>query len=274
MAKMSIVWDRTTAFVGEHLGALVPLALMAFIAPGVVNSGVSAAAAAAGPGVRLAVGVLVVLLAIVSFWGSLTVIALATGAAGLADAGRLALRRLPAALLVSLGIGVAAAVAMLPVPLILAGRGYDLMAIAAGQGATMTIDPQTSSMIALWVLVLILAFFFLFTRLLLVSTVVLREGALFGAIGRSWALTRGHGWRIFGLLLLFTLIGGISQFAAKLVFGSVFALLFGNAPGLTTAMLLTTFVTASVQAVVMLLLAAFQGKLYVALTTTDSVWRA
>jgi hypothetical protein len=217
---------------------------------------------------------LVVLVAIVSFWGSLTVIALATGGGGLADAGRLAARRLPAALLVSIGIGLAAAVAMLPLPLILATRGYDVLAIAARQGATLVIDARTSSMVALWVLVLIVAFFFLFTRLLLVSTLVLREGMLFGAIGRSWALTRGHGWRIFGLLLLFTLIGAVAQLAANLVFGSVFALLFGNAPGLTTAMLLTTIVTASVQAVVMLLLAAFQGRLYVALTTTDSVWSA
>jgi len=274
MAKMSIVWDRTTAFVGEHLGTLVPLALAAFVAPGVINSGVSAAAATASPGVRGMVGALVVLLSIVSFWGSLTVIALATGAGGLADAGRLAARRLPASLLVSIGIGIAAAVAMLPVPLILATRGYDLMAIAAGQGANIVVDPQTSSMVALWVLVLVVAGLFLFTRLLLVSTVVLREGVLFRAIGRSWALTRGHGWRILGLLLLFTLIGGIAQLAARMVFGSVFALLFGNAPGLTTAMVLTTIVTAIVQAVVVVLLAAFQGRLYVALTTSDSVWPA
>ncbi|MET3711027.1 hypothetical protein ABIC65_001729 [Sphingomonas trueperi] len=274
MAKMSIVWDRTTAFVGAHLGTLVPLALAAFVAPGVINSCVSAAATTANPGVRLAVGTLVVLLSIVSFWGSLIVIALATGSGSLADAGRLAARRLPASLLVSIGIGIAAAVAMLPVPLILATRGYDLMAIAAGQGANIVVDPQTSSMVALWALVLVVAGLFLFTRLLLVSTVVLREGVLFRAIGRSWALTRGHGWRILGLLLLFLLLGGVAQLAAKAVFGSVFALLLGNAPGLTPAMLLTTIVAAIVQAVVMLLLAAFQGKLYVALTTTDSVWPA
>jgi hypothetical protein len=274
MAKMSIVWDRTTAFVGEHLGALVPLALAAFVAPGVINNVVSVLSATASPGLRLALGAMVVLLSILSFWGSLTVIALATGSGSLADAGRLAARRLPAALLVSIGIGLAAAVAMLPVPLILAARGYDLMAIAAGQGSAMTIDPQTSSMVALWALVLFLAFFFLFTRLLLVSTVVLREGRLFGAIGRSWALTRGHGWRILGLLLLFLLIGGVAQLAAKAVFGSVFALLLGNAPGLTLAMLLTTIVAAIVQAAVVLLLAAFQGKLFVALTTSDSVWPA
>lgn len=274
MAKMSIVWDRTTAFVGEHLGALVPLALAAFVVPSVLSSCASAAAVTASPGVRLSAGALAVLLSILSFWGSLTVIALATGAGSLADAGRLAARRLPAALLVAIVIGIAAAIATLPVPLILAARGYNVLAIAAGQGANIVVDPQTSSMVALWGLVLILAFFFLFTRLLLVSTVVLREGALFGAIGRSWALTRGHGWRIFGLLLLLALIGGVAQLAAKLVFGSVFALFFGNAPGLTTAMVLTTIVTASVQAVVMLLLAAFQGRLYVALTTRDSVWPA
>lgn len=274
MAKMGIVWERTTAFAGERLGTLVPVALAAFVVPGVINTCLSAATATAGGGARLGAGLLVLLLSLVSFWGSLTVMALATGEGGIAAAGRLAARRLPAALAVSIALGLVAALVALPLPLILAMRGYDVMAMATGQAGNVLVDPQTSSIVALWALVLIVAFLVLFTRLLLVSPVVLREGVAFAAIRRSWALTRGHGWRIAGLLLLFALIGGIAQMAAQLVFGSVFALLFGTAPGLTTAMLLTTIVTASVQAVVMVLLAAFQGKLYGALTTADSVWPA
>ncbi|WP_126002725.1 hypothetical protein [Sphingomonas sp. ABOLE] len=274
MAKMGIVWDRTTAFVGERLGALAPITLATLVAPAVASSCLSVAFAMASPGTRMGVGVLAVLLSLVSFWGTLVVMALATGDESLAAAGRAAARRLPATLLVSLALGLAFVALAVPLGLILVARGYDVTAMAAGQGGSVVVDPQTSAMVALWMLVLVAVCLFAFARLVLVSAVVLRERVAFAAIRRSWALTRGHGWRIFGMLLLFLLIATIAQLAAQAVFGSVFALLLGNAPGLTAALVLTTIVTACVQGAAMLLLAAFQGKLYVALTTNDSVWPA
>jgi hypothetical protein len=270
MAKMGTVWDQTTGFVGERFGPLVPIALATFVAPTVISACLQTLATTSGPAARLVLGALVLLLSLATIWGSLTVIALATGEGSVAASGRLAGRRLPAALLVSIVLGLAAALLVAPVPLILASRGYDVMAIAAGQAGNVVVDPQTSSIVALYVLALIPVLLAAFTRLILISPVVLREAVMFGAIRRSWALTRRHGWRIFGLLLLFALIGGIAQLAAQTVFGSVFTLLFGAGEGLTLALLLTTIVTACVQAVVMLLLAAFQGKLYAALAT-DSV---
>lgn len=274
MAKMGIVWDRTVAFAGERLGVLLPIALAAFVVPGVAGNCAQALALTAGSGARWGLGALVLLLSLPSIWGSLAVIALATGEERLAGAGRLALRRLPAAILVSIVLGLAAALAMLPVAVILAAGGYDLAAIAAGRAGAVVVDPRTSSLVALYVLLLLPVALFAFTRLILVSPVVLREDALFGAIRRSWVLTRKHGWRIFGMLLLFGMIGGIAQLAAQAVFGSVFTLLAGGGQGVTTAFVLTTIATSCVQAVVMVLLAAFQGRLYAALTTADSVWRA
>lgn len=274
MAKMGIVWDRTAALVGERLGTLLPIALAAFVVPGVAASCAQALSLTAGGGARWGLGVLVLLLSLPSIWGSLAIIALATGDEGLAGASRLALRRLPAALLVSILLGLAAALAVLPVAVILAAGGYDVAAIAAGQAGAVVVDPRTSGMVAIYVLLLVPVLLFAFTRLLLVSAVVLREGAQFGAIRGSWMLTRKHGWRIFGVLLLFGLIGGIAQLAAQAVFGSVFTLLAGGGQGVTLAFVLTTIATTCVQAVVMVLLAAFQGRLYAALTTADSVWRA
>ncbi|WP_157084575.1 hypothetical protein [Sphingomonas pituitosa] len=274
MAKMGIVWDRTAAFVGERLGTLLPVALVAFVVPGVVSSCAQVLAAGATSGARLGLGALVLLLSLPSIWGSLTVIALATGEERLPNAGGLAMRRLPATVLVSVGLGLAAVLALLPVAVILAASGYDVAAIAAGQAGNVVVDPRASGLVALYMLVLVPLLLVAFTRLLLVTPVVLREGVLFGAIRRSWALTRKHGWRIFGMLLLFGLTGGIAQLAAQAVFGSVFTLLAGGGQGLTTAFVLTTLATSCVQAIVMVLLAAFQGRLYVALTTADSVWRA
>jgi len=274
MAKMSIVWDRTAAFVGERLGTLLPVALAAFVLPGVAGSCVQVLAASSPSGARLGLGALSLLLSLPSVWGSLVVIGLATGVDRLGDAARLATRRLPATILVSIILGLVAALTMLPIAVILAASGYDVAAIAAGQAGNVVVNPQASGMVALYFIVLVPVLLFAFTRLLLVTPVVLRESVLFGAVRRSWVLTRKHGWRIFGMLLLFGLIGGIAQLAAQAVFGTVFTLLAGGGQGLTTAFVLTTIATTCVQAIVMVLLAAFQGRLYAALTTADSVWRA
>lgn len=265
MAKMGNVWDRTTAFTGERFGVLVPVALLAFALPGVVSTCLQVASVTSGQGVRMGSGLAALLLSVVSIWGALVVIGLATGAPGLPAAGQRAMRRLPATLLVSIGLGLAMAVLVLPFPLILAARGYDVLAIAAGKAGNVVVDPQTSSMVALYLLVLVPVLLVVFARLILVTPVVLCEPMLFGAIRRSWALTRRHGWRILGMLLLFGLIGGIAQLAAQTVFGSVFTLLLGAGPGVTPALVLTAIITASVQAVMILLLTVFQGKLYDAL---------
>ncbi|WP_139810027.1 hypothetical protein [Sphingomonas azotifigens] len=273
MAKMGTVWDRTAAFVGERAGVLLPLAIVVFLVPGAIGTCLQLVAATSSVPIRWGLGALVLLLSLPTIWGSLAVIGLATGESGIAAAGGLATRRLLATVIVSVALGVAAIALALPVPIILALRGYDVAALSAGRAGNVVVDPQTSAMVALYMLALIPVLLFAFTRLLLVSPVVLREAVLFGAIRRSWVLTRRHGWRIFGTLLLFGVIGGVAQLAAQTVFGSVFTLWFGAGEGLTTAFVLTTIATGSVMAVVQLLLAAFQGKLYAALAL-DSAWPA
>ncbi|UYY78977.1 hypothetical protein [Sphingomonas sp. R1] len=264
MAKLGTVWERATEFAGERAGALAPIALAAFVVPNAASSCLGALAPALPPATRMALAGIILLLSVVTLWGSLAVMALATGEPGTASAARLATRRLGPALLVSIVLGVVAALLAAPLPAILLARGYDVVALAAGQTGNVVIDPQTSSMVALYMLVLLPVGLFLFTRLVLVSPVVLREAVSLGAIRRSWVLTRRHGWRIFGTLLLFVVIAGVAQLAARSVAGSVFALLLGGGDGLTTSFALTAIVTACVQGVVMLLLAAFQAKLYAA----------
>lgn len=271
MAKMGNVWDRTTAFAGERVGALAVLALAGFVVPGAIGTCLQVIAAATAPPGQLALMVPVLVLSLASIWGSLAVIELAIAERSAGEAARMALRRLLPALLVSVVLGLLGALLFVPLPLLLVARGYDLAAIAAGQAANALIDRQTSAIALLYMLVLVPVLLLAFTRLVLVSAVVLREGMLFGAVPRSWTLTRRHGWRIFGILLLFGVIGGIAQLAAQAVFGSVFALLFGTGPGLTGALIATAIVTASVQAAVMVLLAAFQGKLYAALAVDPMV---
>jgi len=130
--------------------------------------------------------------------------------------------------------------------------------------ATFLIAPMVAMTTMMLAFVLVPVALFLFTRLVLVMPVVLLEPASLGAIRRSWVLTRRHGWRIFGTLLLFAVIAVVAQLAVSTVLGSVILLVFGAGAGLTTGFVLSAIVNACVQALMMLLLAAFQAKLYAA----------
>ncbi|WP_294334737.1 hypothetical protein [uncultured Sphingomonas sp.] len=274
MAKLGTVWERAAEFAGERVGALSPIALGAIALPTLLSTSLPPLVLGAGPGIRILTMALAVLLSIVSMWGSLAVTAWAIDPESRAAAVALARRRLPAVLLVSIGVGAAAALLFLPIPILLGVRGYDLTQIFVGataQGTIAsrpTIDAQTGGLIGLYLLALTPLLSAVFVRLTLLGPVVLREGLLFGAVRRSWVLTRRHGWRVFGTLLLFFVIAGIAQLAAQTVFGSVFTLLFGAGPAgtLTLAIGLTLLVQAIVQTLIIVLLAAFQGKLYAALS--------
>ncbi|PVX29602.1 hypothetical protein [Sphingomonas pokkalii] len=265
MAKMGAVWDRTAEFLGERAGLLVPLALVTLVAPAAISANLSAAAGQTGI-VYSAALVLQLLLWLVSLWGTLVVTGLAVGAPGIRAAGVVARNRLVASLIVTLTLSILGGVLMIPIFLLLLFAGYDLTVLARMNGPA-PIDPATGMRIAAYMILLGAVLIVLFVRMIVVNAVLLREGGLFGSIRRSWQLTRRHTFRILGVLILFVVVTGVCQLAAQSVFGSVFALLLGGArTGMSPALVLTTIVTAIVQAGFMVVFAAFQGTLYVALT--------
>ncbi|KTF68483.1 hypothetical protein ACNFJ7_08750 [Sphingomonas sp. HT-1] len=263
MAKMGAVWDRTAEFLGDRAGALVPLALFALAVPAGISANLSALAGTGGVARGVAL-VVQLLLWLVSMWGSLAVTALAIGAGGVSEAGQVARRRLLATLIVALTLGIAAAVLGMPMVVMLVAAGYDLNAI--GQpNASMQVDPATAMRVGAYSLLWLVIILVLFVRLVVVNPVLLREGGLFGSLGRSWQLTRRHTFRIVGVLILLLVVASVCQLAAQAVFGSVLALVLGGGSGISLATVLTSLVVAAVQSVFMVVFAAFQGKLYVAL---------
>jgi hypothetical protein len=86
---------------------------------------------------------------------------------------------------------------------------------------------------------LIVPAFWIAVKLAMVfPAVVFERKGPFGAIGRSWTLTRGHWWRTFGTLLVVFLI----TFVMQLVFGGVVGGLLGasdTVSELTVAIVLT-----------------------------------
>lgn len=277
MAKMGTVWDRTAEFLSDNLGAVLPVALLAFFVPASIEGSFQAAKASAGTALILSLYLVQIAFGILSIWGSLTISAMALDMADVRGAGRIGRNRLLPALAVSVLIFAAMFVLALPVPLALQLGGYDVMEIAKGNNVSLS--PQIAGGIALYMLVALCLILWIGARLFVTNPVIVREKRMFSSLRQSWKLTRGMTWRIIGVILLFALISWVSMLAANMVFGSIFTLVAGGpADGISLAGVLTSVVVAAVQTGFTVLVPAFTAKLYLALTAEaglrDGVLRA
>ena len=264
MATMGTVWDRTAEFLGDNLGATLPVALLAFFVPASIEGSFQAAKAGGSPELVLSLYLVQLAFGILSLWGSLTISAMALDVASARGAGAIGRARLLPALAVSVLLFAVMFVLVLPIPLALQLSGYDLMEIA--RGTNVGLGPQIAGGIALYGLALLALLLWVGARLFVTNPVIVREKRMFSALRQSWKLTRGMTWRIIGVILLFALVSWVSMLAANMVFGSIFALVAGGpAEGVTLAGVLTSIVVAAVQTGFTVLVPVFTAKLYLAL---------
>lgn len=265
MVKMGTVWDRTAEFLSDNIAAILPIALLAFFVPASIEGNFEAALTGASPGLTYVLSGLQLLFALLSFWGSLVITAMALDIASERSAANIATRRFVPALVLAIVLLAGFCIAVLPIPIILSASGYDMVAIARGND--FAVSTQMGVFIAVYLLVLLIVLLWLAARLSVVTAVVIRENRLLGAIGQSWSLTRGAALRIVGVVILFAIVSGVAQLAAKTVFGSIFTLVAGNdGEGVTLATVMTSIVVAAVQSAFMVIPPAFTAKLYLALT--------
>jgi hypothetical protein len=100
-----------------------------------------------------------------------------------------------------------------------------LLALAVGILATLAAVGGAPGLSVLVVLLAIVAWIALFVRFSLVGPVMVKENLFnpLAALGRSWTLTKGHGWRLFAFFaLLFIVI-----IVVTMVVSSITTLLFG-----------------------------------------------
>ena len=95
-----------------------------------VMGGPTSSYATQSPGFALVLRLVQLAFAVLSLWGSLAISAMALDLADGRSAGKVATRRLPAALLVSIVTFAAVLLLLLPVPIALQLNGYDMTAIA------------------------------------------------------------------------------------------------------------------------------------------------
>jgi hypothetical protein len=234
MRRLSITaaWNEASDILKRDFGALFTVALALIALPSVVMQALGPGQA--NPATPPEPGLWMLLLPVVlvlSIAGSIAISSLALGrervvGSAIAHGFRRFLPMLGASLLLLL----AAVVLLVPLVLVV---GLDPEALMRPTAAT------AGKLVLAMLLFAILAVYF-GVRLMLMTPVAAAEGV--GAIGiirRSWALTRGHFWKLLGFILLLGLAAIVILMVATMVLGLLIAAVAGPpAPGSLAAFIL------------------------------------
>lgn len=269
-AKVSIgtVWDRTTEILSGRGGPIASVAVLTLFAPTVVQAAITAFLPQ-GTMQALVGGLISLVSAVLTIWGSLVILGLATyPSTDRAAAQAQASRRVLPVIGVSIVLMLIVIAATLPIVVVLVVTGFDFGTASAAMEASAPalmprLAPSAAIFILVYMLVLFLAALWASARLMLVNAVLLNEPVGLRAISRSIALTRGQTWKLIGVLVLFGIVFGIALLAAQSVTGLVFRLILG-ANGIPTAVFMGAVAGAAVSAAALSLVYVFTAQLYVA----------
>ncbi len=266
IATMSTVWDRTAEFLSDNLAALTPIVLLGIFVPLTLLGNLMPLMGSSGQVGDWTLGGIVFFLAIVTTWGGIAITALAFDpAAGRAAAIATANRRtLPV-----LGIGLVTTLAVIllaaPIGVALGLSGLDMAALAAGKPPEGSVNGWALSFATFYMIAFAVFVFWAYARfVLLITPIMVMERRGLGVYARAFVLTRGIGWKVIGVLLLYGIVSWVASAAAKTVFGSVFGLLIGGEGPITLASVLTQIVVAAISTIFSVLSVAFIAKLYLA----------
>lgn len=270
MISMGRVWDDAMGVLARHRGAVLLVAALGIFVPGAISGLANLHAPIATAEQKTLISLLGLVTTIATVWGQLSLSALALSADDAARAGSalaIGLRRLPAMLLVVLVILLALVVIGVPVIVLMVAGGVDFAALSAGTPGA-TISPGAGLGIAAYVILLVPVLLFLAARIALTTPVVVAERRNIGAIGRSWALTRGLTFKLAGLIILYTVIALVTLAATQFVLGGLLLLVWGNGEAVNAATVVTALAVAVVTAILSTISTVFVARLYLAVSHT------
>lgn len=258
MASLSITnaWNETAAFMGREGRLVLPVGFMLIALPGAIVQAATPATAPnelPEPGLWLAL-VPFALAATVIGNLAISVLALRPGIS-VGEAIQRGARRFLPVIGAALLIGLASMLAMAPVVLLAAGA-------AAALG-----NPALAAIPALLLIPLLI---FLWTRLLLVNPAgAVETGGPVAILKRSWALTAGRFWQLFGFLVLLLIVALVASGAVGAVGGTLIALAFGPVRPDSLSFYLTLILSTIVQAVLASIFAVMVARIYAQLAPAD-----
>ena len=263
MSSLSIsrAWDETKGRIASD-GKLMMVVAAALIVLPVLVTGVVDPASAERES-SLVGGLLFLVASLLAIVGQLAIIRLALASAvSVGEAIGHGGRRMPIYLVAGILIITGLLIALVPVALILVAAGVPL------EEQAVVNSPIAVVLLVLYALLLL----FVAIRMLMSSPVASEEevGPI-GILRRSWELTAGHWWRLFGFLVLFLIGMGILMAAINYVVVLVATLLFGPVEPMSASALLVALVEAVVNAAASVLLAVMLARIYVQLSGRDSL---
>ena len=266
MTALSInrAWNETAAFLGREARLVLPIALLLVFLPGIASAllippeGVAPTIAQAVIGLLLA---LVTLVTTLIAGIAISHLALRPGASvgeALQTGGRRFGPLFGASVLIAIPlVFVFFILIMIAAPLFLIG----------GQ----TISPAAMITTLAPVVVLVaLAMLAIWAKLLLMTPVAAAERVNpIEIIRRSWTLTRGHYWKLFGTFLLVLLVSGLVVGAITNVFGSLIALTLGQPAWGNLSYTVISLLQALLQTVVTTITIVLVARIYAQLSGKD-----
>lgn len=254
--SVSAAWDEATALLARDGRLLVSVALAMIALPTALNGflnpdGVNSASTPLW-------AVLVALIAsLIALAGQLALIRLAIGPS-VTVGGAIAhgLRRMPIYFLTAVLIVIGLMIIAIPL-------GFLLTAV----GIPMSTKPPASPALVAAALFYMAIVTFLAVRMILTAPVASAErvGPI-AIVKRSWHLTEGNWWRLFGFLLAFVVAAIVLLIAIGSAVGVVIGLLFGPIHPMSAGALVVALIQALVSAAVTTLFAVMLARIYLQLS--------
>jgi uncharacterized membrane protein len=266
MTELSIsqAWEGTKASIAADgkLMAVVAAALVAL--PGLIGAVI--VPQTAGTESSLTSTIVILVTSLLALIGQLAIIRLAvTPAVSVGEAIAHGARRMPIYLVAGILLTIGFVIAMIPFALILYAAGVPL----DRTNELATVASPVTLVLALLYLMLVI---FICVRMLMTSPVASEEEAgPVQIIRRSWELTRGHWWRLFGFILIFFLGAGVVIAVVNWVISFVAVMLLGPIEPMSASALVVALVDCCVNATVTLLLAVMLARIYLQLVGRESL---
>ena len=252
MTKLSIgqAWSETLEVVKREGRLMIPIALAFAVVPATLFA-LAVPPVPAGemiePG---AWALLYPLLMIAALIGQMAIMRLAIGpAASVGESIRHALGRSPSVIGAALIFGLPAALIVLP--------------IAMPMVANPSNPPPVAALLLVIACIVLLC---LWVRLMPMTAVGVAEpiGPV-AIIKRSWALTRGHFWRLLAMAVMFLAVAWVAIKAVKWVSGAMLIVALGQPEPWSVSALLLALIAAITQTVASVMFAVLVARVYVQL---------
>lgn len=256
--SISVAWEEAKAILARDGRLLTTVALALVALPTAVNSLINPGGLST-MSTPLWVDIVAIVASLIALAGQLALIRLAIGPSitvGAAVAH--GMRRMPIYFVAVFLIVIAIVILAIPLVFLLQALGVPL-----DRAARMSANPAATAVALLYGAFIA----FLGVRLILSSPVASAERAgPIGILRRSWQLTAGHWWVLFGFVLIILVCAIILLMAVGAAAGVVIQLLIGSVQPMSAGALILALIQSLVSAAITTLFAVMLARIYVQLS--------